>query len=180
MTTNALMDRRNRLLGMGAPIFYEKPVNIVRGKGVWLYDDEGRRYLDMYNNVPCVGHCHPHVVEAMHSQAQTLNVHSRYLNEGVYSTTPNGWRIFTQIPLQASSSPARARKLTRWRWESPAPPPEGGASSAATLPTTATAAEVGKFTRVGQQAEEERADEIRAFPFPQRYRPSATACPTGN
>ena len=83
MTTQALLDRRNRLLGNGAPIFYERPLNIVSGKGVWLYDDEGRRYLDMYNNVPCVGHCHPHVVEAMHSQAQTLNVHSRYLNERV-------------------------------------------------------------------------------------------------
>ena len=46
-------------------------------------DAEGRGYVDMYNNVPCVGHCHPHVVEAVCRQAQTLNVHSRYLHEGV-------------------------------------------------------------------------------------------------
>ena len=83
MTTNELFARRERLLGVGTPIFYDQPVNIVRGEGVWLFDADGRRYVDMYNNVPCVGHCHPHVVEAMHKQASTLNVHSRYLHEGL-------------------------------------------------------------------------------------------------
>lgn len=83
MTTTNLLARRERLLGTGTPLFYQEAVNIVRGEGVWLFDPDGRRYLDMYNNVPCVGHCHPHVVEAMHRQASTLNVHSRYLHEGV-------------------------------------------------------------------------------------------------
>ena len=170
MTTTALMDRRNRLLGMGAPIFYEKPVNIVRGKGVWLYDDEGRRYLDMYNNVPCVGHCHPHVVEAMHSQAQTLNVHSRYLNEGVLDyaerlanlhADPLTSVVFTCTGTEANEvALGIARAATGGR---------GFICSDAAY--HGNSAEVGKFTRVGQQAEEERADEIRAFPFPQRYRP---------
>ena len=170
MTTNALMDRRNRLLGMGAPIFYEKPVNIVRGKGVWLYDDEGRRYLDMYNNVPCVGHCHPHVVEAMHSQAQTLNVHSRYLNEGVLDYAERLANLhadpLTSIIFSCTGTEANevalgiARAATGGR---------GFICSDAAY--HGNSAEVGKFTRVGQQAEEERADEIRAFPFPQRYRP---------
>ena len=83
MTTTDLLARREQLLGTGTPLFYQEAVNIVRGEGVWLFDPDGRRYLDMYNNVPCVGHCHPHVVEAMHRQASTLNVHSRYLHKGV-------------------------------------------------------------------------------------------------
>jgi 4-aminobutyrate aminotransferase-like enzyme len=78
-----LLARRQRVLGAGAPLFYDEPVHIVRGEGVHLFDADGRRYLDMYNNVPCVGHANPHVVEAMHRQASTLNVHSRYLNEGI-------------------------------------------------------------------------------------------------
>ena len=76
-----LLERRYRLLGAGAPLFYNEPVHIVRGEGVWLYDADGKKYLDVYNNVPNVGHCHPHVVEALHKQSQILNVHSRYLHE---------------------------------------------------------------------------------------------------
>jgi 4-aminobutyrate aminotransferase-like enzyme len=84
MSTDAsLLERRNRLLGATAPLFYEKPVHIVRGEGVWLFDADGRRYLDCYNNVPHVGHCHPHVVEAIARQSATLNVHTRYLHEGI-------------------------------------------------------------------------------------------------
>ena len=82
-STMNLISRRERVLGGGAPLFYEEPVHIVRGEGVFLFDADGKRYLDMYNNVPCVGHANPHVVDAMHRQASTLNVHSRYLHEGV-------------------------------------------------------------------------------------------------
>ena len=82
-STDELLARRERLLGVGMATFYDDPVHIVRGEGVWLYDADGRRYLDLYNNVPCVGHAHPHVVEAMQRQTETLNVHSRYLHEGI-------------------------------------------------------------------------------------------------
>ena len=68
-TTDELLKRRYRVLGRGSPLFYDKPLHLVRGEGVWLYDAEGRRYLDAYNNVPHVGHCHPHVVEAIARQA---------------------------------------------------------------------------------------------------------------
>jgi 4-aminobutyrate aminotransferase-like enzyme len=78
-----LMDRRARLLGPNVQTFYEEPVHIVRGEGVWLWDAEGRRYLDCYNNVPHVGHCHPRVVEAICKQAATLNTHTRYLHTAV-------------------------------------------------------------------------------------------------
>jgi 4-aminobutyrate aminotransferase-like enzyme len=82
-TTDDLLERRYRVLGRGSPLFYDKPLHIVRGEGVWLYDADGRRYLDAYNNVPHVGHCHPHVVEAIARQAATLNTHTRYLHEGI-------------------------------------------------------------------------------------------------
>ena len=82
MTTDTqLLERRYRLLGAGAPLFYNEPVHIVRGEGVWLYGADGKKYLDVYNNVPNVGHCHPRVVEALYKQSQTLNVHNRYLHE---------------------------------------------------------------------------------------------------
>jgi len=61
----ALIKRRGELLGPAYRLFYEKPLHIVRGEGVWLYDPEGNAYLDVYNNVASVGHCHPHVVEAL-------------------------------------------------------------------------------------------------------------------
>ena len=83
MSTTTLAARRDRALGTGAPLFYDKPLHIVRGEGTYLFDDTGRRYVDMYNNVPCVGHANPHVVEAMARQQATLNVHSRYLHEGI-------------------------------------------------------------------------------------------------
>ncbi len=78
-----MIERRNRLLGKAYRLFYSEPVHIVRGEGVWLYDADGRQYLDVYNNVPHVGHCHPHVVDALTRQIRTLNTHTRYLHEGV-------------------------------------------------------------------------------------------------
>lgn len=78
-----MIERRERLLGPGNPLFYDDPVHLVRGEGVWLFDRDGKRYLDCYNNVPCVGHCHPAVVEALCRQAGLLNTHTRYLDEHI-------------------------------------------------------------------------------------------------
>lgn len=83
--TDDLLARRLDVLGRNAPLFYDRPVHLVRGSGVWVEDADGRRYLDAYNNVPHVGHCHPHVVEAVARQAAELNLHTRYLHEGVVS-----------------------------------------------------------------------------------------------
>jgi len=83
MTNQALLERRYNLLGKASPLFYERPLQFVRGEGVWLYDIDGKRYLDAYNNVPHVGHCHPQVVEALCRQAGTLNTHTRYLDETI-------------------------------------------------------------------------------------------------
>lgn len=78
-----LKDRRDAAFGAGSTLFYRDPVHIVRGEGVHLYAADGRHYVDMYNNVPSVGHCHPHVVAAVSRQIGTLNVHSRYLHEAI-------------------------------------------------------------------------------------------------
>ncbi|KAB0268432.1 aspartate aminotransferase family protein [Microvirga brassicacearum] len=78
-----MIARRRRLLGPAYRLFYADPVHVTRGEGVWLYDPEGRAYLDVYNNVASVGHCHPHVVAALSRQAAVLNTHTRYLHEAV-------------------------------------------------------------------------------------------------
>ena len=82
MTTD-LVTKRRQLLGPNVSTFYDDPVHIVRGEGVWLWDADGKKYLDCYNNVPHVGHCNPRVVDAICAQAKTLNTHTRYLHEGI-------------------------------------------------------------------------------------------------
>jgi 4-aminobutyrate aminotransferase-like enzyme/aminoglycoside phosphotransferase (APT) family kinase protein len=77
------VSRRHRLLGAGAELFYDKPLHLVRGDGVWLYDVNGRAYLDVYNNVPHVGHCHPTVVGAIQKQTAVLATNTRYLHENI-------------------------------------------------------------------------------------------------
>ncbi|MCZ7472280.1 MULTISPECIES: aspartate aminotransferase family protein [Rhizobium/Agrobacterium group] len=79
----ALIARRRKLLGPSYKLFYEHPVHVVRGEGVWLYDPEGNAYLDVYNNVPSVGHCHPRVVDAIAKQSAILNTHTRYLHDSI-------------------------------------------------------------------------------------------------
>jgi 4-aminobutyrate aminotransferase-like enzyme len=79
----ALVARRQAAMGPAYRLFYETPVHLVRGEGVWLYDAEGQAYLDTYNNVASVGHCHPRVVEAMARQAAVFASHTRYLHEGI-------------------------------------------------------------------------------------------------
>lgn len=76
-----LIARRDRAFGSGAPLFYDEPLHLEQGTGCYVFDTDGRRYVDMYNNVPCVGHAHPLVVEAMTRQQALLNTHSRYLHE---------------------------------------------------------------------------------------------------
>ena len=81
-STRGLLERRRRVLPR-SPLFYDHPVHLVRGEGVWLFDPDGRRYLDCYNNVPVVGHSHPRVVQAISQQQRLLATHSRYLHEAV-------------------------------------------------------------------------------------------------
>lgn len=81
LSTADALARRKRFLAPTYRLFYEEPVHIVRAQGVWMYDADGKRYLDAYNNVPVVGHCHPHVVEQIHRQSKVLNTHTRYITD---------------------------------------------------------------------------------------------------
>src|SRR5699024_3036067 len=81
-STNELLNRRN-ILGPAYRLFYDQPLELVKGDGVWVEDARGRQFLDAYNNVPVVGHCNPTVVAALTQQATTLNTHTRYLHESV-------------------------------------------------------------------------------------------------
>lgn len=78
-----LVDRRNRVLGPAYRLMYDRPLHFVRGEGVWLYDAQGKPYLDAYNNVTSLGHCHPAVVEAISRQASILATNTRYLQETI-------------------------------------------------------------------------------------------------
>ncbi|PWE35025.1 aspartate aminotransferase family protein [Pelagicola sp. LXJ1103] len=79
----ALIARRAKALGPAYRLFYEEPMHITRSDGVWLWDSDGNRYLDAYNNVASVGHCHPKVVAAISAQLGVLNTHTRYLHKNV-------------------------------------------------------------------------------------------------
>ena len=165
-STAELIARRERLLGTGITTFYQDPVHIVRGEGVWLYDAEGQRYLDLYNNVPCVGHANPHVVDSMRRQTETLNVHSRYLHEGIldYAERLTGLHadsittaVFTCSGTEANEVAIQmARAATGGR---------GLICSDSAYHGNST--EVRKLTRLhGQDSEE-----IRSIPMPQSFRP---------
>ncbi|SIR42870.1 4-aminobutyrate aminotransferase [Rhizobium sp. RU20A] len=79
----AKVARRQAHFGASSVLFFEQPIEMVKAEGAYLIDAEDRRYLDVYNNVPSVGHCHPRVVEAIARQASQLNIHTRYLNDVV-------------------------------------------------------------------------------------------------
>jgi 4-aminobutyrate aminotransferase-like enzyme len=163
-----LAARRDRAFGAGAPLFYSTPLHIVRGQGVELFDPEGRRYVDMYNNVPCVGHANPHVAEAMARQQSTLNVHSRYLHEGIVAfaerlTALHGPEIESVI-FSCSGTEANEVALRMARMAT------GKAGIVCTNATYHGNSEaVGKMTRIGSG--QNTAGDVRAIPFPEMLRP---------
>jgi 4-aminobutyrate aminotransferase-like enzyme/Ser/Thr protein kinase RdoA (MazF antagonist)/murein DD-endopeptidase MepM/ murein hydrolase activator NlpD len=78
-----ILAARRQLLGRNLSVSYRRPIAMARGYRQYLYDVDGRRYLDGVNNVPHVGHCHPRVVEAAARQLTVLNTNTRYLHEGI-------------------------------------------------------------------------------------------------
>ncbi|MBO6771462.1 MULTISPECIES: aspartate aminotransferase family protein [unclassified Thalassospira] len=78
-----LLGRRLRNVGAASVLFYRDPIEMVSASGCWMTAADGTNYLDFYNNVPSVGHCHPKVVSAMANQAARLNINSRYLHQTV-------------------------------------------------------------------------------------------------
>ena len=96
----ALLERRDRLFGGTSYLMYDEPVHVARASGVWLYDPHGEGYLDAYNNVPSIGHCHPTVVEAISRQAALLNINTRYLYDIVYDYAE---RLLATFPEELSA-----------------------------------------------------------------------------
>ena len=90
-----LLGARRRLLGPSLSISYRRPLEIVRGKGAYLYDDGGQPYLDCVNNVAQVGHAHPRVVRAGQEQMAVLNTNTRYLHD---SLTEYARRLAATLP----------------------------------------------------------------------------------
>lgn len=166
MTDSELIARRERALGKGAPLFYREPLNIVRGEGVYLFDESGNRYIDMYNNVPCVGHANRHVVEAMARQAGILNVHSRYLHESIVRYAERlaahhdeslTTTVFTCTGTEASEVAMMMARFTT-----------GGRGIICTNAAYhGNSQEVRKLTHTPIEAK----GEVRSIPFPQTYRP---------
>ena len=163
-----VLERRQQLLG-AATLFYEDPIEIVRGDGVLLYDQAGREYIDLYNNVPCVGHANPVVAEAMKKQMSTINVHSRYLHQGIldYAERLLGLHhealdnvVFACTGTEASEiALMTARIATKGR---------GIICTDATY--HGNSSEVIKMA-VARSAGPPANSEYRAIPFPQKYRP---------
>jgi len=85
--TRKLTDRRSQNLGESYRLFYRNPVHLVKGQGQYLWDAAGNQYLDAYNNVASIGHCHPAVINAVNEQMQMLNTHTRYLHERILDYT---------------------------------------------------------------------------------------------
>src|SRR3984957_19065075 len=170
MTDTTLRERRDRALGAGAPLFYTTPLHIVRGEGVHLFDADGRRYVDMYNNVPCVGHAHPAVVEAMARQQGVLNVHSRYLHEGVVAFAErlsglHGPQI-QSVVFSCSGTEANEVALRMARF---ATGKRGIVCTDATYHGNSEL--VSSLNRLGQSPSSNPS--VRAFPFPEKFRPIA-------
>lgn len=96
--TDELVRRRDAAFGPAMePVSYAEPLQMAAADGVWMFDSAGRRYLDMYNNVPCVGHSHPRVASAVARQWRVLNTNLRYLHpsaielaERLVATCPPG------------------------------------------------------------------------------------------
>jgi len=80
---SSLVTRRRQLLGGNLSLSYQTHLHIVRGWKQYLYDADGREFVDAYNNVAHVGHSHPRVVQAVARQMAVLNTNTRYLHDGV-------------------------------------------------------------------------------------------------
>jgi 4-aminobutyrate aminotransferase-like enzyme len=126
--TRELARRRTDLLGPAlTELTYRRPVHVVRGQGVWLFDPEGGRLLDAYNNVPVVGHCHTRVTEAVVRQTRAVNTHSRYLYEPLIElaerlvgTMPPGSGLDTVVVVNSGSeaNDLAWRLATAWSGQS--------------------------------------------------------------
>lgn len=164
--TAALLARRDAVFGKGSTIFYDHPVHLVRGEGVWLFDPDGRRYLDLYNNIPVVGHCNPRVVQAMCSQASVHTTHTRYLDSRIVEYAERLLALHHQqvdnVVFTCSGTEANEVAMRMARMAT------GGTGFICTDATYHGNSDlVGSLTRAPRRGR----PGVHAIPFPQRYRP---------
>ena len=84
-----IIKKRNKYLAPSFSVSYDSPLHIVRGRGQYLYDSNGKEYLDAVNNISHVGHCHPKVIEAANNQNKELNTNTRYLHDSILDYAQN-------------------------------------------------------------------------------------------
>ncbi|MFW9797735.1 MAG: aminotransferase class III-fold pyridoxal phosphate-dependent enzyme [Candidatus Thorarchaeota archaeon] len=99
MSKDEILELRNEFIGRPLGVSYDKPVTIVRGFMQYLYDENGREYLDMRNNVPHVGHSNPRIVKVLSQQAAVLNTNTRYLHQNLVQYAK---RLTSKLPKELS------------------------------------------------------------------------------
>ena len=168
MNNQQLVTRRENAIGKGAPLFYEEPLHIVRGEGAYLFDADGKRYIDMYNNVPCVGHANPNVARAMYTQLQKLNVHSRYLHEDILEYAEKIADLHASsiesVVFSCSGTEANEVAMTMARIAT-----GGSAFICTNAAYHGNSDQVGKLTYV--PLENNKRKNIYSIPYPQTFRP---------
>lgn len=171
----ALIRRREAVLAPTYRLFYRQPFVAARGEGVWLYDADGARYLDAYNNVPAVGHSHPHVRRLVDEQLGVLNTHTRYLTEPVIAYSERLLSLFpeelTKVVYTCTGSEAVDLALRMIRYETGA---QGVICTSHAYHGTTTAAaavspSLGPNNRIGQDVA------LVAAPDTQRDDPTTVA-----
>lgn len=171
MTPGEILAARRRRLGPSLSLSYRTPLHIVRGEGAYLYDADGRAYLDCVNNVAHVGHGHPRVVEAGIAQMRALNTNTRYLHENVVryaerltALLPNHLEVcfFTNSGSEANELALRLARAATGR-------PDVTAVDDAYHGNTQRLIEISpyKFNGPGGAG---RRDDVRVVPLPDPYR----------
>jgi 4-aminobutyrate aminotransferase-like enzyme len=84
LSTKDIKKLRDQYIGPSFSLSYHEPLHIVKGKGQYLYDIDGKQYLDAVNNIQHVGHCHPKIVEAAEKQFKNLNTNTRYIDQTIF------------------------------------------------------------------------------------------------
>jgi 4-aminobutyrate aminotransferase-like enzyme len=171
MAADEILAARRRRLGPSLSLSYRTPLHIVRGEGAWLYDADGRAYLDCVNNVAHVGHAHPRVVEAGVAQMRLLNTNTRYLHEHVVryaerlsSLLPDDLEVcfFTNSGSEANELALRLARTATGR-------PDVATVDVAYHGNTQRLVEISpyKFDGPGGAG---RADDVQVLPLPDPYR----------
>ncbi len=93
-TVEAVLDERFSSLSPIFSLSYKKPIYMESAAFQYMFDRYGNTYLDAYNNIPHVGHSHPHVVEAGQKQMAKLNTNTRYLYDQINEYTANLLKLF--------------------------------------------------------------------------------------